>query len=215
MNKNRPRKSLFKSHPWHGISPGDNAPSGLRFYIEVVPGDEMKYEIDKESGYLYIDRPNQYSNTMPVLYGFIPQSYCAESVANYCMKQTGKQDIIGDGDPLDICILTDRHIPRGDLLLEAIPVGGFRMIDSGEADDKIVAVLKGDHTYGHLRDISECPRQLIKRIKHYFLTYKDDPDIGDDKIVLITDEYGRKEALDIITCSFEDYNLHYGKQAEF
>jgi inorganic pyrophosphatase len=210
MNQ-KPEKFIYKSHPWHGISPGNNAPDELRCYIEVVPGDEMKYEIDKESGYLYVDRPNTYSNTMPVLYGFVPQSYCAEEVAEFCMNQTGKQNIKGDGDPLDICILTDRHIPRGDLLVEAIPVGGFRMIDRGEADDKIVAVLKGDHTYGHIKDISECPIQLIKRIKHYFLTYKDDPDLNEE-LVLITDEYGQNEARQIIEASFRDYQKYYGKE---
>lgn len=207
----KPKKYMFKSHPWHGIHPGGGAPEELICYIEVVPGDEMKYEIDKESGYLMVDRPNTYSNTIPTLYGFVPQTYCAEAVADFCMSQTGKMNIIGDGDPLDICILTDRYIPRGDLLVEAIPIGGFRMIDGGEADDKIIAVLKGDHTYGHYKNIEDCPRSLIKRIKHYFLTYKDDPDTTDEKNVEIADEYGRSEALEIIKCSFEDYQNHYGE----
>jgi inorganic pyrophosphatase len=209
MKNKATKKFQYKSHPWHGINPGNDPEDHLRCYIEVVPGDEMKYEIDKESGYLIVDRPNKYSNTMPVLYGFVPQTYCAEEVANYCMKQSGKTNILGDGDPLDICILTDRHIPRGDLLVECIPVGGFRMIDQGEADDKIVAVLKGDHTYGHFKDISDCPEALIKRIKHYFLTYKEDPDISNEQNVLITNTYGRKEALEIVACSFLDYKNHY------
>lgn len=195
-----------KAHPWHGIHPGKDAPNCIRCFIEVVPGDEMKYEIDKPSGYLIVDRPNTYSNNMPALYGFIPQTYSAKISARFCMKQTGLEGITGDGDPLDVCVLTDRHISRGDILVEALPIGGFRMIDNDETDDKIVAVLKNDHTYGHYRDISELPRPLLKRLKHYFLTYKDDPDTSaEDNQVQIHSEYGKEEALDVIKASFEDY----------
>ncbi len=198
----------YKLHPWHGIKPEIVGQTVWRCYIEVVPGDAMKYEIDKESGYLSIDRPNTYSNTMPALYGFIPQTYCAENVANLCMQKSGLTGIVGDKDPLDICILTDRHIPRGDILVQAIPVGGFRMIDRGEADDKIIAVLKEDHTYGHIQDLKECPSALIKRIKHYFMTYKNDPDTPDN-LVQITDEYGQAEALQIMKASRLDYLHHF------
>lgn len=200
--------STYKLHPWHGVSPVIPDQSTFRCFVEVVPGDAMKYEIDKESGYLLVDRPNTFSNTMPVLYGFIPQTFCAERVAAYCMQQTGLQNIIGDGDPLDICILTDRHIPRGDILVHAIPIGGFRMIDRGEADDKIIAVLKDDHSYGQFRDIQDCPKALIKRIKHYFMTYKNDPDSTDNQVV-ITDAYGYEEAVQIISASLEDYQHHF------
>lgn len=205
----------YKAHPWHGINPGKGAPEVVRCYIEVVPGDEMKYEICKETGYLMIDRPNKYSNVMPALYGFIPQTYSAESMAEFCMERTGLKNLKGDGDPLDICVLTDRNIPRGDLLLDAVVVGGFRMIDGGEADDKIVAVLKDDHTYGDIKDIKDCPPKLIKRIKHYFLTYKEDPDHPEGpKEVDITETYGRKEALEVVRRSFVDYNTHYGPLVE-
>ena len=95
----------FKAHPWHGIKPGENCPEELRCFIEVVPGDQMKYEIDKESGYLIVDRPNLYSSVVPLLYGFIPMTYSADISAEYCTKQTGIDNLKGDGDPLDILVL--------------------------------------------------------------------------------------------------------------
>lgn len=205
----------YKAHPWHGVNVGKGAPEVVRCYIEVVPGDQMKYEICKESGYLMIDRPNKFSNTIPVPYGLIPQTYSAEAMAEFCMEQTGRTDIVGDGDPLDVCVLMDRALPHGDLLLDAVVVGGFRMIDGGEADDKIVAVLKGDHTYGDIKDIKDCPEKLIKRIKHYFLTYKEDPDNpGKAKEVEITHTYGREEALEVVRRSQQDYETHYGSLNE-
>jgi len=199
----------YKAHPWHGIHPGKEAPASLRCFIEVVPGDQMKYEIDKESGYLKVDRPNLYSSNVPLLYGFIPMTYSDTSSADYCMKMTGLTGLKGDGDPVDVIVLTDRQIPRGDLIVEAIPIGGFRMIDKNETDDKILAVLKNDQTYGHYNELSELPRALIKRIKHYFLTYKDDPESSQDSVVHITGEYGSKEARDIINAGFEDYNRKF------
>ncbi|WCL80062.1 inorganic pyrophosphatase [Saprospira sp. CCB-QB6] len=204
----------YKAHPWHGISAGKKAPKLVTCFIEVVPGDEMKYEVDKESGYLMIDRPNKFSNILPALYGFIPQTYSAEACANYCMKQSGLSNIEGDGDPIDIVVLTDRKVPHGDLLLEAIPVGGFRMIDGGEADDKIVAVLKGDSTYGDIKEMSDLPEKLIKRIKHYFLTYKEHPDTLGKQApkVEITQEYGQEEAFEVIKAGQKDYLTHYGQK---
>jgi inorganic pyrophosphatase len=201
----------FKAHPWHGINPGNNAPEIVRCFIEVVPGDQMKYEIDKESGYLMIDRPNLYSSTIPLLYGFIPRTYSAEKSAINCMKKTGIENLVGDGDPIDVIILSDRQIPRGDIIVEAIPIGGLRMIDKGETDDKILAVLKGDQSYGHYSDISEIPRAMMKRIKHYFMTYKDDPENGNDNVVNIAAEYGREEAFEVIKAGFEDYDIHFEK----
>jgi inorganic pyrophosphatase len=199
----------FKAHPWHGINPGNNAPAIVRCFIEVVPGDQMKYEVDKESGYLMIDRPNLYSSTIPLLYGFIPRTYSAEKSALNCMKKTGIENLKGDGDPIDVIILSDRQIPRGDIIVEAIPIGGLRMIDKGETDDKILAVLKGDQSYGHYSDISEIPRAMMKRIKHYFLTYKDDPENIVENVVNIAAEYGREEALEVIKVGLEDYNNHF------
>lgn len=201
----------FQSHPWHGIHIGENAPETVKSFIEITPSDTVKYEIDKESGFLKVDRPQKFSNIVPALYGFIPQTYCAEEVAAYCMGKTGKTGIVGDGDPLDICVLTEREITHGNIIVPAIPIGGFRMIDNGEADDKIIAILKGDEVYGAWDELAKCPESLIKRLKHYFLTYKGIP--GDDSPhrVEITHVYNKTEALEIIRASQKDYLEHYGE----
>lgn len=194
----------YKSHPWHGVYIGKKAPEELIAFIEVVSTDTVKYEIDKNSGYLMIDRPQKYSNVVPALYGFIPQTFCGNRVGEFCSKKTGKPGIVGDGDPIDICVLTEKAIAHGDLLVNAIPIGGFRMIDGKEADDKIIAVLRNDTVYGHFRDISEVPQIVIQRLEHYFLTYKDMP--GEEKDTEIAGSYGAKEAHEVIILSVEDYN---------
>jgi inorganic pyrophosphatase len=139
-----------KAHPWHGIPPGDNVPEIVTAFIEIVPSDTVKYEIDKASGYLKIDRPQKFSNMIPTLYGFIPRTYCAEKIAEYAQTMSGQTVSKGDGDPLDICVLSERSVTHGDILLQAIPIGGFRLLDGGEADDKIIAVMKGDEFYRHI-----------------------------------------------------------------
>lgn len=199
----------YKSHPWHGVEIGENAPELVTSYIEVVPSDTVKYEVDKVTGYLKVDRPQKFSNIVPALYGFVPQTYCADSVAEYCMKATGREGIIGDGDPLDICVLTERDIRHGDILVPAIPIGGFRMIDGGEADDKIIAVLKGDEVYQKWQDIGDVPESIIQRLKHYFLTYKSMP--GQPNKCEITDTYGKDEAYEVIQRSIIDYRDNFGK----
>ena len=193
----------YKSHPWHGVDIGEKAPKIITCYIEMVPTDTVKYEVDKKSGYLRIDRPQKYSNVVPALYGFIPQTYSSDNVAEYCNQKTGRKDIVGDKDPMDICVLTEKEISHGDILVHAKPIGGFRMIDSNEADDKIVAVLNNDAFYSSFNDISELPELVINRLKHYFLTYKDLP--GKEIDVEITDVYGREEAHEIIERSMRDY----------
>lgn len=198
----------YKSHPWHGIEIGEQAPELVNSFIEVIPSDTVKYEVDKTTGYLKIDRPQKFSNIVPALYGFIPQTYCKDQVANFCMEKTGRTDIVGDDDPLDICVLTEREVTHGNIIVHAIPIGGFRMIDDGEADDKIIAVLKSDQVYGKWNDISDVPDMIIRRLQHYFLTYKQLP--GDKPKCEITDIYGREEALEVIRRSQEDYNASYG-----
>jgi len=193
----------FKPHPWHGISPGKELPGVITAYIEIVPSDTIKYEIDKESGYRKVDRPQKFSNIVPTLYGFIPQTYCGEEIAEFARQRSGKNVLKGDGDPLDICVLTEKNITSGDIILEAIPIGGLRMIDAGEADDKIIAVLKQDAVYGEMKDISQCPDALINRLKHYFLTYKNMP--GQERPVEITHVYGQKDAFEVILRSINDY----------
>ncbi|HOI00461.1 MAG TPA: inorganic pyrophosphatase [Bacteroidales bacterium] len=197
----------YKSHPWHGVDIGDEAPHIITCFIEMVPTDTVKYEVDKVTGYLRIDRPQKYSNTVPALYGFIPQTYSAARVAEFCAMKTKRMDIKGDGDPIDICILTEKQIHHGDILVKARPIGGFRMIDGNEADDKIVAVLNNDAMYSDFRDISDCPLIVIDRLKHYFLTYKDLP--GQTSGVEITHTFGIEEAHEVIRRSIEDYQQKF------
>ena len=193
----------YKSHPWHGINIGPKAPESLMAFIEMVPTDTVKYEVDKESGYLRIDRPQKYTNVVPSLYGFIPQTYCAKLVADYANEKTGRKDIVGDKDPLDICVLTEKEIVHGDIIMQSKPIGGFRMIDGNEADDKIIAVLEGDAVFGIYNDVSELPQIIVDRLKHYFLTYKDLP--GNPSNVEITDTYGQEEAMEVIKRAMKDY----------
>jgi len=194
----------YKSHPWHGVHIGDDAPEKLTAFIEVVSTDTVKYEIDKDSGYLRVDRPQKYSNVVPALYGFIPQTYCGDKVGEFSSKKSNRKGIEGDGDPIDICVLTEKDLAHGDLLVTAIPIGGFRMIDGNQADDKIIAVLNNDTVYGHFKDISEVPKIVIQRLEHYFLTYKDMPGIDSNTEIAAT--YGAEEARDVIRLSVEDYN---------
>jgi inorganic pyrophosphatase len=194
----------YKSHPWHGIDIGDEAPEIVTCFIEVVPTDTVKYEVDKVSGYLRLDRPQKYSNVVPALYGFLPQTYSGEKVAEVAREKTGNNSIKGDGDPIDICILTEKDITHGDIIVKARPIGGFRMIDNNEADDKLIAVLNKDAVYGDYKDIKDCPPLVIDRLKHYFLTYKDLP--GEKRRCEITHIYGIEEAHDLIRRSMEDYS---------
>lgn len=196
--------SQHKAHPWHGINPGKNAPEVVTAYIEIVPTDTVKYEVDKESGYLKIDRPQKFSNIIPALYGFIPQTYCGDLTGQYSAMQAGRDALVGDGDPLDICVLCERNISHGDFLLQAIPIGGFRMLDNGEADDKIIAVMITDEVYREWKDISNVPNSMLQRLKHYFLTYKNMPGL-ENRMIEITHTYGREEAHEVIRRSMADY----------
>src|SRR5207245_7787340 len=197
----------FRAHPWHGVSMGAEAPRVVTTYIEIVPTDTVKYEMDKTTGILRMDRPQQYSNVCPSLYGFIPRTLCAERVGALCAERTGRKGIVGDGDPMDICVLTEKEISHGDVLVRAVPIGGLRMIDGTEADDKVIAVLHGDAVYGSFRDIADCPGALVDRLRHYFLTYKQAPDRV-SRTVEITHVYGRDEAHAVIGRSVEDYRAH-------
>lgn len=202
---------LYTSHPWHGISPGEEAPEVVTAFIEIVPTDTVKYELDKPSGLLRIDRPQRFSSMCPTLYGLIPQTYCGEKIGKFCEKKAGLKDIIGDGDPIDICVLTERTITSGNILIKARPIGGMRMIDNGSADDKIVAVLDGDLVYGKLENINQVPEGLIDRLRHYFLSYKQLPTEA-SRNVQITHVYDRAEALEVIKASMEDYDDKYASR---
>lgn len=202
----------YKSHPWHGIPIGPKSPAVVSSFIEVIPSDTVKYEVDKLTGYLKIDRPQKFSNIVPALYGFVPQTYCHDRVAAYCMEKTGREGIVGDQDPLDICVLTEREVTHGNIIVSARPIGGLRMIDGGEADDKIVAVLENDEVYSNWEDLSDLPKSLINRLQHYFLTYKQLP--GETPKCEITHMYGKEEAQEVIRRSQEDYHAHYGDLEE-
>jgi inorganic pyrophosphatase len=200
---------LFKAHPWHGVLPGPDAPAVVNAYVEIVPTDAVKYELDKPSGHLRVDRPQRFSSMCPTPYGFIPQTFCGTTVAALCESRTGRRSIRGDGDPLDICVLTERPAAHGDFIARAVPIGGLRMIDGDEADDKIIAVLESDISYGHLQDIADAPPGLIDRLKHYFLSYKQLPHEGPRRVE-IPEVYDRASALEVILRSMEDYRETYG-----
>lgn len=199
--------NVHKAHPWHGIPIGEKSPELVTAFIEIVPTDTVKYEIDKQTGYLKIDRPQKYSNIVPALYGFIPKTYCGEQIAQLAQERSGREVTEGDGDPLDICVLCEKIISHGDIICEARPIGGIRLIDKGEADDKIIAVLKGDEVYGSYQDLSELPENVVERLKHYFLTYKNLP--GEPALIEIANVYGREEAHEVIRTSVEDYKQSF------
>lgn len=195
--------SKFQAHPWHGISPGPNPPESIFAFIEIIPTDVMKYEVHKPSGHIIVDRPLLYSSQSPVLYGFVPQTYSGAKVAAFASAAIG-ESLMGDSDPIDICVLTERPIAQGGILLKARPIGGIRMIDRNEADDKILAVLENDSAFGGFKDIEDCPKHLLDRLTHYFLTYKDLPGAV-KRQARIPGNYGASEAKAIIAASIEDY----------
>ena len=198
----------FKSHPWHGINLGNDVPEIVRTFIEIVSTDTVKYEIDKETGYLCIDRPQKYSNIIPALYGFLPRTLSGPRVAVLSNIRLGRTDIVGDNDPVDICVLTEKDITHGDIIVNARPIGGFRLIDHGQADDKLIAVLDNDAIYSSYKDIGDVPFAVIERLKHYFTTYKDIPGETEKKCVL-THVYGRDTAYEVIEEAIKDYEERY------
>ncbi len=194
---------INKAHPWHGIPLSENSPEDVTVFIEIVPRDTVKYEVDKETGYLKIDRPQQYSNVVPANYGFIPRTYCGESIAEMARHKSFSPIADGDHDPLDILVLSEHHIPRGDIILKAVPIGGFCLIDGGEADDKIIAVLKGDKVFEQYTEIAHLPKGILERFEHYFLTYKNLPDAPN--ICEIAYSYGREGSYEVINAAIADY----------
>lgn len=194
----------FRPHPWHGLEIGEKAPQVVNAYIEITPFDYMKYEIDKTTGYLRIDRPQRGSSLPPALYGFIPRTYCDRHVA---MLSQGAAK--GDGDPLDICVLSERPINRSEIVITARVVGGFDIDDRGEADDKIVAVMDNDPVYSHVQDISDLPSTVVERLNHYFSTYKLVP--GKEAVLKIERVYGRDHAYQVISAAITDYDEMYGQ----
>jgi inorganic pyrophosphatase len=193
----------YRPHPWHGLDPGPGFPEVVTAYIEIVPTDGVKYEIDKQSGYLRVDRPQRFSVFCPTLYGFVPRTYAGAAVAAVPIPGGPAVDR-GDRDPLDICVLTDRPIARGEILLEARPIGGLRMVEKQEADDKIIAVLLGDPSFGELTELTELPRAVLDRLRHYFLTYKAIPGEASARIT-VDPAYGAKHARAVLEAARDDY----------
>lgn len=191
-----------RPHPWHGLDAGPDVPRTVHAFIEIAPSDEIKYELDKDTGFLCVDRPQRTSARHPTPYGFIPRTYCGERVR--ALMPTAD---CGDGDPLDICIISDLPIERTEILMKARVIGGLPMLDGGEADDKIIAVLDQDFVYGDLQDISELPPILVERITHYFLTYKLVP--GKENKVEIGPAYGYEHAARVVEASIADYNAEF------
>jgi inorganic pyrophosphatase len=195
--------SRWRPHPWHGLTPGPSVPRIVNAYIEITPFDLMKYEVDKASGYLRVDRPQRTSSQPPSLYGFVPQTYCGERV-----RRLAEGSERGDGDPLDICVISERPINHSEVLLHARVVGGLKIIDRGEADDKIIAVLEGDYVWGEAQELDHLPPALLERIEHYFSTYKLIPD--EPPKIIVTGRYGFEAAAQVIRAALEDYAEMFG-----
>jgi inorganic pyrophosphatase len=155
------------------------------------------------TGYLRVDRPQRTSSHPPTLYGFIPRTFCGRRVAALC---PGVER--GDGDPLDICVVSERQITKAEVILPARVVGGLQTIDGGEADDKIVAVLENDNIWGEVTDISGLPEILVERLRHYFSTYK--LVLGKPSRFTIEQVYGCEYAFQVIAAAIKDYQEEFG-----
>ena len=197
-------EQTHKAHPWHGIDLGPDCPDEVRAFIEIVPTDTVKYEVDKESGYLSLDRPQKFSNIVPSLYGFLPRTICGPKMAELSNNLLARYDIEGDHDPLDVCVLTEKDVTHGDILVKCHPIGGLRLLDNNQADDKIIAVLKDDSVYSNYTDIEQLPKDIVRRLIHYFTTYKDIPGETMKRMVFVG-MYGAAEAKSVILRSMEDY----------
>lgn len=175
-------------NPWHDVEIGDNAPEFVNGIVEIPRGSRAKYELDKKSGMICLDRVLYSSVFYPANYGFIPQTYC------------------DDNDPLDILVLSQVDlVPM--CLAESKVIGVMRMIDGGEADDKIIAVAKEDMSVAHYNDISELPEFRLKEIQSFFEDYKK----LENKEVAVDGFLGREDAIKIVEQSIVDYKTKFGK----
>ena len=199
--------SQWRPHPWHGLDVGAEPPRRVHAYIEISPFDTVKFEVDKKSGYLRVDRSVRSSSQHPALYGFIPRTLCADRVGS--LMADAKR---GDGDPLDICVISERPISRIEILANARVVGGLPMNDHDEADDKIIAVIEDDPLWSEVEEISQLPSALIDRLLHYFLSYKLAP--GHPQKVSIGEPYGFEHATKVIEAAMADYVDEFGTNPE-
>ena len=173
-------------HPWHGAGFGDRAPEQVNAMIEISQGSRTKYEIDKTTGLLKLDRVIYSSFHYPVNYGFIPQT------------------LGHDNDPLDILVLCSQSI-QPLCLVQATVIGNMQMIDSGEKDDKIIAVATKDPSVNHISSINEMPRHFINELRNYFEQYK----VLENKQVQIEEFQSREVAFGIITEAIEYYKQKF------
>jgi inorganic pyrophosphatase len=175
-------------NPWHNVGFGENSPSIINGIIEIPKGSRAKYELDKESGLLKLDRVLYSSIYYPANYGFIPQTYC------------------DDKDPLDILIISQVDVVPM-CIVEAKVIGVMRMIDGGEADDKIIAVAAGDPSVNHFNDISELPQHFISEIRNFFEDYKK----LENKTVVVEEFQDRILAMEIVEKAISDYKMKFNK----
>lgn len=176
-------------NPWHHVSPGDDLPGTVNGIIEIPKGTRAKYELDKKSGLLRLDRVLYSSVYYPANYGFIPQSYC------------------DDKDPLDILILSQIDVVPMCIVPGKV-IGVMRMLDNGEADDKIIAVAAGDPSVSHINDISELPAHFISEMRSFFEDYKK----LENKTVVVEDFLNRETAIQILNDSFKLYQEKFGEK---
>ncbi|GMQ86324.1 MAG: inorganic pyrophosphatase [Acidimicrobiia bacterium] len=193
----------WRPHPWHGLAVGPDPPQVVTAFIEITPFDVVKYEVEKRTGYLKVDRPQRGSSSPPTLYGLIPRTYCGQRVAALSPEVD-----VADGDPLDVCVVSERPIDRAEVMLDATVIGGIRMIDSGEADDKIIAVLVGDAVWSSVEDLDDLPGAIVARLVHYFLTYKVLP--GEENRVSVPEVYDKAHAFTVVEAAMADYADTFG-----
>jgi inorganic pyrophosphatase len=178
--------TLTAINPWHALPVGKNAPETVRCVIEIPNGCKAKYELDKESGMLFLDRVIRGPMSYEANYGFVPQTLC------------------DDGDPLDIVVLSSVDIVPM-CSLNARVIGAMKMIDGGEGDDKLIAVPEGDAAYEHVRDLADLPASKIAGIKSFFENYK----VLEGKHVEITGVVDAEQAQKIVEDSIKMYDAAY------
>lgn len=175
-------------NPWHSVSFGNKAPESVDAIIEIPRGSRGKFELDKESGMLRLDRVLFHSVIYPANYGFIPQTYC------------------DDNDPLDILVLSQVDIPSM-CLVNAKIIGVMRMVDQGEADDKLIAVCADDISVNHYNDLSDLPKYILDEIQQFFVEYK----TLEKKEVSVDGFEDAACARKILLQAIEDYKVKFGK----
>lgn len=173
---------------WHDIDPNRITPEDYYGVIEISKGSKTKYEIDKETGMLMLDRVLYTSTIYPANYGFIPRTYA------------------DDNDPLDILVLCTEAITSM-TLVRCFPIGVIKMLDGGHMDEKIISIPFGDPTYAHIKDISDVPDHVFNEMKHFFSVYK----ALEHKETVVDDVAGRGDAIRIISGAIENYQKRYNR----